>query len=85
MTRPNEVHDYALTGERDHWDTDEWWCPTGQAWVMCPGPCPDGRAHGPERVTRIEGDVSVSASTGWRRLENATEFVLPEAQKETTR
>lgn len=30
-------------------EMEEWWCPQAEDWVSCPGPCPDGREHGPVR------------------------------------
>lgn len=66
--RFGELHDWMSTDEVEVWESEEWWCPSGEAWTMCPGPCPDGREHGPKRIERIEGYAFVSASTGIRTL-----------------
>lgn len=30
-----------------------WWCEEAQRWSDCPGPCPDGTSHHPERKRMI--------------------------------
>lgn len=36
--------------------SDEWWCPTSQRWVWCPGPCPDGTPHEEKRRAPIKSE-----------------------------
>lgn len=31
----------------------EYWCPTTEAWVLNPGPCPDGTEHTESREVKI--------------------------------
>lgn len=50
---------WTPTDEWEEWDEDEWWCPREQRWGWCPGPCPDGRAHEPERTRHIRARVWV--------------------------
>lgn len=58
--------DYESTGTTERMTLEDWWCPSEERWCWCPGPCPDGREHGPKRVTVVQGDVYVSPSTGQR-------------------
>lgn len=67
-SRPFELHDWMSTGEVETIETDEWWCPSAHRWSMCPGPCPDGREHGPKRTERVMGELFISASTGYRSV-----------------
>ena len=38
-------------GEWADVEMTEYWCPEQNGWVDCPGPCPDGTPHQPERTT----------------------------------
>lgn len=53
MGGPPDFKYYEPTGEYEMVDTTDFWCPTERNWSMCPGPCPDGTPHGPERVTAV--------------------------------
>ena len=44
------VRDHICTPLCGPEESADWFCPTAQRVVMCPGPCPDGREHTP--VTR---------------------------------
>lgn len=36
-------------------DTHQWWCPSEERWSDCPGPCPDGQEHIPDRWIKEKG------------------------------
>lgn len=43
-----------MTGRVHTPEVTEWWCPTEQRWVTCPGPCPDGTTHPVSRTSPAE-------------------------------
>lgn len=38
-----QAHYHTGETETDTWD--EYYCPMGDEWGLCPGPCPDGTPH----------------------------------------
>lgn len=45
------------TGEMVDTETTDWWCPTEERWVMCPGPCPDGTEHTETKVYTMQSEL----------------------------
>jgi len=58
----------------------EWWCPTEEKVVSCPGPCPSGEKHS-ERYSWQDVTIVDSDLEGQERNEEIKKYMIGETRK----